>query len=164
MARAARKLKDDDTGEIKTKDFGKAVSLYRNDIKRANSEAATQNQTAGQGYKDIKKVCHIQPDAARKAFKLMDATEEAKRDDWFRGFVGLVNEMAGHTVLTFNDTDMVAQMQGEDGYKRPPVHLVEVPLSDGSETDLADAAGGDFTEASDEELAQQEGRGDSSED
>ena len=157
MARAARKPKDDDTGAIKTKDFGRAVSLYRNDIKRANSEAASQNQTAGQGYKDIKKVCHIQPDAARKAFKLMDATEEAKRDDWFRGFVGLVNEMAGSTVLTFNDTDMVAQMQSEDGYARPKPALVAVPLSDGSETDLSDAAG-DFEEASEEELAQQEGR------
>lgn len=158
MARTARKPKDDDGGEIKMKDFGKAVSLYRNDIKKANSEAATQNQTAGQGYKDIKKICHIQPDAARKAFKLMDRTEEAKRDDWFRGFVGLVNEMAGHTVLTFHDTDLVDAMQADDGYKRPKPSLVAVPPpSDGTETDLADAAD-DFTEATEEELNQQEGR------
>lgn len=159
MARAARTPKEDDTGEIKPKDFAKAVSLYRNDIKTANSEAATQNQTAGQGYKDIKKVCHIQPDAARKAFKLMDATEEAKRDDWFRGFVGLVNEMAGRKILTFEDTDLVDAMQGDDGYARPKPHLVTIPYgapSDGTETDLADAA--DFDEATDEELAQQEGR------
>lgn len=152
MARAARKPKDDDGAtEVKAKDFTKAVSLYRNDIKTANSEAATQNQTAGQGYKDIKKVCHIQPDAARKAFKLMDATEDAKRDDWFRGFVGLVNEMAGHTVLTFHDTDLVDAMQDTDGYARPKPHLGLVTLSDGTEEDLADAADDIANETSSED-------------
>lgn len=132
MARA--KPKADDTGEIKQKDFARAVRLYKGDIKKANTAAATSNGDASAGYKEIKKVCHIQPDAARKAFHLMDRFEEAKRDDWFRGFVGVVNEMAGRTVITFHDTDMVDEME------RPKPKLVPVPNSDGTETDLADAA------------------------
>jgi hypothetical protein len=133
MARA--KLKPDDTdGEIKQKDFAQAVRLYRGDIKKANTDAATSNGDASAAYKEIKKGCHIQPDAARKGFRLMDRVEDAKRDDWFRGFVGIVNEMAGRTVLTFHDTDMV------DAMERPKPQLVTVPISNGTERDLVDAA------------------------
>jgi hypothetical protein len=133
MARA--KLKPGDTdGEIKQKDFAQAVLLYRGDIKKANTDAATSNGDASAAYKEIKKGCHIQPDAARKGFRLMDRVEDAKRDDWFRGFVGIVNEMAGRTVLTFHDTDMV------DAMERPKPQLVTVPISNGTERDLVDAA------------------------
>lgn len=159
--------------EVKQMDFKQAVKLYRFDIKKANSEAAAQNQEASTAYKAIKKSCHIQPDAARKAFKLMDGTEEARRDDWFRGFVGLVNEMAGRDILTFNDTDLVDAMQG---HNKPRVALATIagkpadpPPSDDS--DLANGEPGEpmnldsdpviedeFEEASEEELAAQTGR------
>lgn len=132
MARAAKK--EDGATVVHQKDFEQAIRLYRSDIKKANTDAATSNQEASSGYKAIKKQCHIQPDSARKAFALMDRTEDAKRDDWFRGFVGIVNGMAGRTVLTFHDTDMVDEME------RPKPQLVAVPVSDGTETDLADAA------------------------
>lgn len=141
MARTARKPKDDDGGEIKAKDFARAAKLYREDIKKAVSEASSQNQFAGEAYKVIRKQCHIQPDAARKAFKLMDGTEDAMRDDWFRGFVGLVNELAGQEVLTFHSNDLVDQMGASDNYKRPDLSIVT--MSNGEETDLADAAGDD---------------------
>lgn len=158
----ARGKKAEQVEEVKTMDFQQAVKLYRFDIKTANSEAAAQNQEASTAYKAIKKQCHIQPDAARKAFKLMDGTEEARRDDWFRGFVGLVNEMAGREMLTFNSDDLVDQMQG---HNKPRLVAVPAP-SDGTETDLAgDAADGEknvaerldpgFDEASEEELAAQ---------
>lgn len=143
MARARKARQDDDadTGEVKVKDFGLAVRLFRGDIKPANSSAAEKNQEASTAYKAIKKQAHIQPDAARKAFKLMDDTEDAKRDDWFRGFVGLVNEMAGRTVLTFHSNDLVDMAAADDGYARPKPRMAAVgPMSDGSETDLADAA------------------------
>lgn len=133
MARAA-KVNDDGAAVINTKDFEQAIRLYRGDIKKANTDAATSNQDASTAYKAIKKQCHIQPDSARKAFTLMDRTEDAKRDDWFRGFVGIVNGMAGREVLTFHDTDMV------DAMERPKPQLVSVPISDGSESDLAEAA------------------------
>jgi hypothetical protein len=132
MARA--KLKADDSGEVKTKDFALAKRIYLSDIKKANTDAATSNGDASAAYKEIKKGCNIQPDAARKGFRLMDRVEEAKRGDWFRGFVGVVNEMAGRTVLTFHDTDMV------DAMERQKPQLVTIPTSDGSESDLSDAA------------------------
>ena len=134
MARTARK-EPDDTGEIKTKDFAGAVRLWRNDIKTAASESATQMQTIGEAYKTIKKGCNIQPQAAKLAFKL-DGMEEAKRDDFLRCFTGLLAELG----IPLQSNDLVDQAQGKDRYTRPKPSLVTVPLSDGSETDLADAA------------------------
>lgn len=135
MARAARKPKDDDTGEIKVKDFAQAVRLYRTDINKAVSDAATSMKDASDAYKVIKKHCNIQPGAAKLAFKL-DKMEEAKRDDFLRCFTGLLKELN----IAINPTDMVDMMQADDGYARPKPHLGLVTLSDGSETDLADAA------------------------
>ena len=135
MARAARKPKDDDTGEIKVKDFAQAVRLYRTDINKAVSDAATSMKDASDAYKVIKKHCNIQPGAAKLAFKL-DKMEEAKRDDFLRCFTGLLKELN----IAINPTDMVDMMQVDDGYARPKPHLGLVTLSDGSETDLADAA------------------------
>lgn len=135
MARAARKPKDDDTGEIKVKDFAQAVRLYRTDINKAASDAATSMKDASDAYKVIKKHCNIQPGAAKLAFKL-DKMEEAKRDDFLRCFTGLLKELN----IAINPTDMVDMMQADDGYARPKPHLGLVTLSDGSETDLADAA------------------------
>lgn len=159
--------------EIKHKDFDLAAKLYREDIKPANSGAAERNQEASTAYKAIKKQAHIQPDAARKAFNLMDRTEDAKRDDWFRSFTGLVNKLAGRTMLTFHSNDLVDMSSEEapDRYARPkPVLATMGPPSDGTETDLADAAeagdpkddsdgdDGSF-EASEGELSKQAGRG-----
>ena len=135
MARAARKPKDNDTGEIKVKDFAQAVRLYRTDINKAVSDAATSMKDASDAYKVIKKHCNIQPGAAKLAFKL-DKMEEAKRDDFLRCFTGLLKELN----IAINPTDMVDMMQVDDGYARPKPHLGLVTLSDGSETDLADAA------------------------
>lgn len=127
MASAAKK--DEGATVVHEKDFEQAIRLYKGDIKKANTDAATSNGDASAAYKEIKKSCHIQPDAARKAFRLMDRVEDAKRDDWFRGFVGIVNGMAGRTVLTFNDTDMVDTME------RPKPQLVAVPGETGETAD-----------------------------
>lgn len=141
MARPKTKP-DDDAGEIKAKDFETAVKLWRQDIKAALSEAATQNQTVGEAYKQIKKQCHIQPQAAKLAFKL-DGMEEAKRDDFLRCFVGLLKELN----IPLEPADLVDAMQADDGYARPKAdHLSLVTLSDGHETDLADAAEGEDDE------------------
>lgn len=152
MPRTARKAPDD-TGEIKPKDFARAVKLYRQDIKSAASEAATQNQSIGEAYKVIKKGCHIQPQAAKAAFKL-DGMEEAKRDDFLRCFTGLLRELG----IPLEPVDLVDSMEGrDDRYARPT--LVTVPAgtpSDGTETDLADA--GEFTEMTEAELATQRDR------
>jgi hypothetical protein len=135
MARAARKPKDDDTGVIKEKDFAQAVRLYRTDINKAVSDAATSMKDASDAYKVIKKHCNIQPAAAKLAFKL-DKMEDAKRDDFLRCFTGLLKELN----IAINPTDMVDMMQTDDGYARPKPHLGLVTLSDGDETDFMDAA------------------------
>ena len=137
MARSAKVKNEDGTGVVNTKDFDQAIRLYRQDIKKANSDAATSNGDAGQAYKNIKKICHIQPAAAKLGFRLVDKMEDAKRDDYFRCLVGIVNGMSGRTVLTFHDTDMV------DAMERPKPQLVSVPSSDGTEPDLADAGATD---------------------
>ena len=153
MARAARKPKDDDTGEIKVKDFAATVRIYRTDINKAVSDAATSMKDASDAYKTIKKHYHIQPAAAKLAFKL-DKMEEAKRDDFLRCLTGLLKELN----IPIEPADMVDMMQVDDGYARPKPHLGLVTLSDGDETDLSDAAEDDF-EATEAELAQQDGRG-----
>ena len=150
MARTARK-EPDDTGEVKTKDFALAKKLFQQDIAPAVSKAGEAMQEASTGYKAIKKQAHIQPQAAKLAFKLADM-EEAKRDDFLRCLGGLLKVFG----IEIDPKDMVDQMQSGDGYKRPPMQLVTIPTSDGSETDLVDAA--DFTEMTAEELAAQEGR------
>lgn len=152
MARAARK-EPDDTGEVKTKDFALAKKLFQQDIAPAVSKAGEAMQEASTGYKAIKKQAHIQPQAAKLAFKLADM-EEAKRDDFLRCLGGLLKEFG----IEIDPKDMVDQMQSGDGYKRPPMQLVTIGTpSTGDETDLADAAEDDF-EATPDELAKQEGR------
>lgn len=157
MARTARKPKDDDTGEIKVKDFDLARKLYTGDIKPAVAKAGEAMQEASTAYKAIKKSAHIQPQAAKLAFKLAEM-EEAKRDDFLRCLGGLLKQFN----IDIAPRDLVDAMGAtDDGYARPKPHggLPTIP-SDGSETDLADA--GAFEESTAEELARQEGRGEAS--
>ncbi|WP_310530695.1 hypothetical protein [Novosphingobium sp.] len=154
MARPARKPKDDDGGEVKAKDFAHAKSLYINDIKPARSKASEFMQEISTAFKTVKKVCGIQPGAMKAALKVVEM-EDAKRDDYLRCFNGVLRE---HGIEPM-PVDMVDAMQGKpDGYARPKLVTIPAgPESDGTETDLSDAA--EFDEATDEELAQQEGRG-----
>lgn len=152
MARTARQPKDDDSGAVKPKDFELARKLYHGDIKKAVSRAGEAMQEVSTAYKAIKKQANIQPQAAKLAFKLAEM-EEAKRDDFLRCLGGLLAQFK----IDIKPTDMVDLMTGDDGYARPKPDLSLVTLSDGDETDLADAAE-DFSEATAEELAQQEGR------
>lgn len=142
MARTARKPKDDDEGGvIHAKDFDKAISLFKNDIKPAQAKVGEHAQEQSTAFKAIKKLCHIQPAAAKAAFKLFDM-EDAKREDWLRAFNGLIEKL-GIGIKP----DLVDQMQSGENKGPAPVQsnrprptLVTVPQSDGTETDLADAA------------------------
>lgn len=134
MARPKKK-QDDDTGEVKVKDFKLAKSLYFGDIKPAKSAAAEKMQEASTAYKIIKKQANIQPQAAKAAFNVIEM-EDAKRDDWLRCFMGILRE----NNIDPDPKDLVDAMQGDDGYARPKPHLTLATLSDGTETDLADAA------------------------
>lgn len=153
----ARPKKKDDSGagEVKAKDFEFAKKLYLHDIAPAKSKAAEYMQEASTAYKAIKKQAHIQPSAVKAAIKVIEM-EDAARDDWLRGFNGFL--IANN--VDPDPKDMVDQMQVDDGYARPKPQLVAVDgkPSDGTETDLVDAAEEPF-EMSAEELAGQEGRG-----
>lgn len=141
MARTARKAPDNNGGEVPTKDFALAVKLYREDIKGAANKVGEHAQEMSTAYKAIKKNAHIQPAAAKLAFKLLE-TEDAKRDDFLRCLNGLLAELKIGL-----EPDLVDQMQGGDNKgpapvqsnARPRPQLVTVPPSDGTETDLADA-------------------------
>lgn len=130
MARAARKPKDDDGGVIEAKDFDLAIRLWRQDIKPAISKVGEHNQEASSAYKQIKKNCHIQPMAAKLAFKLADM-EEAKRDDFLRCLSGLLRKLN----IAIEPVDLVDIAEGKS--EKPKISLVTVP-SDGMESDLAD--------------------------
>ena len=137
MARAARKPKDDDGGEVKAKDFAGAVRTYRNDIKPAISKVGEHNQEASSGYKHIKKNCHIQPQAAKMAFKL-DGMEEARRDDFLRCFTGLLKELG----IPLESNDLVDQAQRP----KPQLVTISVPNHPEDDSDLADPSGEEPTE------------------
>jgi len=175
VRRSARpKETDDDSGLIGEKDFSRAVKIFREDILPAQSKVGEFAQEQSTAYKNIKKQCGIQPQAARTVFRLSDM-EEAKRDDWIRCFIGLCREMN----IPLESNDLVDQAQA--AATRPKPVLATLPLSDGNETDLTDAAdtepnaldvvnpfdapaaaeaeSDDDFEAPPEELAKQSGRG-----
>ncbi len=149
--------------EIKTKDYASAVRAYRNDILPAQSKVGEFAQEQSTAFKHIKKHCHIQSGAAKAAFKL-DGMEEAKRDDWLRGFVGLLRELK----IPLEPVDLVDMAEGRQ--PAPMLATMGIP-SDGTETDLADAAedggpkdgsdgdDGAFEETAAPDLAKRAGRG-----
>lgn len=145
--RTARKPKNDDTGEVKPKDFAQAKRLYLSEIKPANTRQGDAMKDASDSYKAIKKTCLIQSTAARAVFRLVEM-EGAKRDDWIRGFVGLLAEFN----IPLQSNDLVDQAEKAP---RPKPQLVPVGDHPGDDSDLA----GEFDEATEEELAAQEGRG-----
>ena len=135
MARTVRKAPDDD-GEIKTKDFAGAVRALKEDILPAQSKVGEHAQEMSTAYKHIKKNCHIQPAAARMAFRPADM-EAAKREDFLRSFNGLIAEL--DIGLPADLVDMAEGTKAgpppvQSGRSRPK--LVTLP-SDGRETDLA---------------------------
>ena len=139
MARA--KLKPDDTdGEIKQKDFAQAVRIYRQDIKQAVSKVGEHSQELSTAFKAIKKQCGISSKAAKLAFQL-DDMEDFKRDDFLRSLNGMLKELG-----IYMPTDMIDVANGATaGESIIPTGQREKPrlvtVSDGTETDLANAAG-----------------------
>lgn len=125
------------SGEVPKHDFGLAVRIYRQDIKKAASKVGEFNQELSTAYKAIKKNANIQPKAAKLAFSL-DDMEEAKRDDFLRSFNGLLKELNIHM-----PSDLVDQAEGKGPEpvipRRTRPNLAAVPpLSDGVDADLAD--------------------------
>lgn len=147
---ASRKPKEDRVEEVMAPDFAKAVRYYRGDIKPAVSKVGEHAQEMSTAYKAIKKECHIQPQAARAAFRLSEM-EESKRDDYLRSFNGLLKELN-----VFMPADLLDIANGKSAgesvvptgeRKRPQLATIQggknKPAPEG-DTDLAD---GDATES-----------------
>ena len=105
-ARAAGGDLDLRVREVKAPDFERTVKTLKNDVVPAKSAAASEMQAVGEGYKHIKKVCHVRPDAARAALKAFEM-EDAMQETYLRGFVGTFNELMGREVLTYKGDDLV---------------------------------------------------------
>jgi hypothetical protein len=139
MAKAA----EQQSVEIPQKDFAAAVKIWRGDIKPAASKQGEHGQELSTAYKAIKKNCHIQPGAAKLAFKVAEM-EEAHRDDFLICLNGLFKEPKIEM-----PRDLVTMADGEAG---GPI----IPAGERKRPNLVPV--GDDFEASAEELAQQEGR------
>jgi hypothetical protein len=131
--------------QVFTPDYDLAVRLYRQDIRPAIGKVGEHSQEMSTAYKAIKKQAHIQPQAARAAFRLIDM-EEAKRDDYLRSFNGLLKALG-----IFMPVDLVDAAQGKGTVgdsvvpmgQRPRPQLATVPTGPEGDNDLIDAAGGD---------------------
>lgn len=134
-----RPRKQPEVEQVHTPDYALAVRIYRQDIKPAQSKVGEYAQEQSTAYKAIKKQAHIQPAAAKLAFKL-DDMEESKRDDFLRSLNGLLKALN-----IFMPADLVDAAEGKarvgdavipmGDRKRP--QLATVPQSDGVDADLA---------------------------
>jgi hypothetical protein len=91
MARQA-KVKTEQVEEIIKPDFSRVVKAYREDIRPAQAKIGELSQEQSTAYKFIKKTCHVEPQAAKLAFKLNEM-EDTKRDDFLRSLYGLMGEL-----------------------------------------------------------------------
>lgn len=128
------------SGEVPKPDFDLAVKLYREDIKPAQGKVGEFAQEMSTAYKAIKKQAHIQPAAAKLAFKL-DDMEPSKRDDFLRSLNGLLKRL---NIFMPADLVDVAEGKGSTSENVVPIgegarpQLATIPQSDGVDADLAD--------------------------
>lgn len=137
MARP-RKKEGTINGEVPKPDYALAVKLFREDIRPAMGTVGEGAQEMSTAYKAIKKQAHIQPQAARAAFRLVDM-EEAKRDDYLRSFNGLLKELK-----IFMPSDLVDAAEGKGGLgenvvpmgQRPKPQMATMPAPPSDDSDL----------------------------
>lgn len=109
----ARRKKEDQVEVVHAPDFKLAIKFYREDIRPAQAKVGEHAQEQSTAYKAIKKQCHIDPGAAKLAFKLAEM-EDAKRDVFLRGLYGL---MQGLRIGI--SRDLIDQMNDEDAPRMP---------------------------------------------
>jgi len=140
MARPKKHKPEPIVEQVIAPDFDKAVRIYREDIKPAQAKVGEYAQEQSTAYKAVKKDCHVDPGAARLAFRL-DNMEETKRDDFLRSFRGLLVALN-----IFMPVDLVDVAEGKTtgdspvptGERKPSLKLVTIPAAPAGDTDLAD--------------------------
>lgn len=165
MASAA-KLDDDGAheggGEYHKPDAALAFKIYDSEIKAKLAHMATIKGDLSEPHKRIKENAHF-PRKVLDFIVSLEDMEDSKRDH----FLLALSEGLRHRRL-YLPRDLVTIADGDAGGSVIPMgerskpKLATLPMSapsDGTETDLADAGDG-FDEASEDELAAQEGRPD----
>ena len=122
MARGRKPKEKQVNGEVVKPDFDLAISLYRNDIRPAQSSVGEYAQEMSTAYKAIKKDAHVNPGAAKLAFKL-DQMEDFKRDDFLRSLYGLMK----HLNIGIS-ADLVDAMGDGEAPKMPVTNADKPPL------------------------------------
>ena len=167
MAAAAKQNEPDNGGEYKRPDAAKAFDVYDKQIKPKLTKIDTARGECSQPWQDIKEHAHFPRQVMNFIIALENIDDDAKRDHFLLALSSGLQERQ-----LFLPRDLVTMANGEDGgnvipmgeRQRPQLATLagdpNLPMgvpSDGSETDLADAAGEDepFEEASEEELAGQ---------
>ncbi len=79
-------------GAIEQPDFEKAARLLKHDVKPAEEKVGEHAQVMSTAYKAIKKDCHVNPAAAKLAYKLSRQSEE-KTDDYLRSLRGMLEAL-----------------------------------------------------------------------
>lgn len=163
MAEAAKKEDGEGAGihgEYKRPDAAKAFEIYDKQIKPKLTKIETARGELSQPWQDIKEHAHFPRPVMNFLIMLENIDDDAKRDHFLLALSGGLQ----HRKL-FLPRDLVTMADGQDGAEivqfgdrqRPQLATLQMGVpSDGTETDLADA--GEFEEASEEELAAQEGR------
>jgi hypothetical protein len=116
MAKAAKQ------DQVIKPDFKLAVKYYREDIRPAQAKVGEFAQEQSTAYKAIKKRAHVNPAAAKMAFKLNEM-EDDKRDDFLRSLYGLMQELKIGI-----SADLVDQMADGDAPTMPKIEKAPVSL------------------------------------
>lgn len=145
MGAAAKKDQEPENTEYKRPDAAKAFEIYDKQIKPKKAHISTLTGDLSQPFDDIKSHAHF-PRKVLDFIIALEDLEDFKRDH----FLLALSEGLKHRKL-YLPSDLVTRAQGNDG---GPV----VPAGERPALKLATLPEDDF-EASEEELAQQTGRG-----
>lgn len=111
-----------DNSEKAQPDFDGAAQILLDDVKTRTSQASKANSEKGAALKRIEDDCHVNKDAAKKAFTVSQMSDEMQ-SDWLRSFVGM---MAPLNIAIRRDLVDIAE--GDTG--------VAIPLRDAPESEL----------------------------
>ncbi len=140
-------------GEYHRPDAQAAIQRYKDAIAPKKTHISTLTGDLSEHYKFIKDDCHF-PRKVLDFLMQLDDMEGAKRDHFLLAF-----NMGLKELNLFLPSDLVTMAQGEDGGNVIPMGQRQDATEDLS-ADLEGASSTDiFEEASEEELAKQEGRG-----
>lgn len=158
-AKEARMADDEDEGggEYKRPDAALAFKIYDQQIKPKEAHLATIKGDMSEPYQQIKDNAHF-PRKVLNFIVALENEEDAKRDHLLLA----LSEGLKHRKL-YLPRDLVTMANGEDGAEIIPFGPRdddELLVDEDDDEDMPPlAAGEDFTEADDEEVSKQEGRG-----